>query len=304
MKNKNRLIEKDLNIAKGLVFNLETAVLKKTNKIKCLKAWTKEEVDFLVQNWGILSKKEISEHIHKSINAICVKAQRIGLRDFFYNSEFVTMNELSRIVNHRPMDTYVQEMWLNNDFPMQKVVTKATAEYKCVKIADFIEWFKDHLELVDLALTEEGCFDIKEPQWLKTKRIADKRAYAYRCRDWTSEDDKTLKKMVESQKYNIDEICKTLKRTNGAVKRRMQDLKFQKRPPKKKRCFWTESEIKTVKKMFLSGFKPCVIAEDLKDRSEAQVTGIIERYNYFGKPPKKYGENYYENYKKNKAITG
>ncbi len=109
--------------------------------------------------------------------------------------------------------------------------------------------------------------------------------------DWAvreiDEEDATLKAMVNSQKYGYREISIKLKRTEGAIKRRMLDLKMEKRPPKaENHNFWKQKEIDIVRDLWLKGYQTCIIAEYI-NRSALSINGMLERHQYFGDPPRK-----------------
>ena len=94
--------------------------------------------------------------------------------------------------------------------------------------------------------------------------------------------------LVSSQKYGYREISIILKRTEGALKRKMLDLKLDKRPIKADNHIpWTKEEISIVKRLWLKGYKSMVIAEYV-NRSALAINGLLERNLYFNDPPLKY----------------
>lgn len=55
------------------------------------KAWEKEELQFLMDNFGKIPKKEIANKLGRTLNAVQIKANRIGLKNpekYFYNKRF------------------------------------------------------------------------------------------------------------------------------------------------------------------------------------------------------------------------
>lgn len=254
--------------------------------------WTLEELQFMKDNWGKLSKKQIAENLNRGYQGLIIKAGRIGLKNYFVYSEEVTLNHLYRLITGgQDLHGYELGILTRYGLPYDYSTPCKTAAYRSIKISDFLEWFENNKRVINLCNSEEGCFGVDEPKWLKIKRKADKRAAAYgpHNRKWTPEEDAKLTEMVNSQKYGYREISITLKRTEGALKRRMVDLKMEKRPPKAyNHNMWTEKEINKVRKMWLQGFQSCIISEYLPGRSALAINGLLERHKYFGDPPLKY----------------
>ena len=252
--------------------------------------WTQEEFKFLKENWGKMSVKDISKNINRSVCAIKSIAARLGLKDFFIYSSKITLNYLHYKIYHRNMDSYTLGIWKRYNMPFDKSVKVECYEYLTITIENFIKWLKVNKRLIDLSLTEEGFLNIDEPDWMKEKRIADKKAAVYGPHNkvWTIKEDNQLKKLI-SQKYSYRDISIKLKRTGGAVKRRIHDLKLTEKPPKAyNHNKWTSQEIDLVKNMWLKGYKTCVIQEYLENRSDLAINGLLERYKYFDDPPLKF----------------
>lgn len=278
-----------LNIVKlkRAIYNAQN---KKYRGSKQMKKWTIEDMQFLVDNWGKLSHKELAEKLDRSVNSIKYRASILGLKNYFLYSEEITLNRLSQIIFGRTIDSYSIGIWERYGMPFKKTIASDELEYKTIKIEDFITWFKKNKRVIDLSRTKEGCFGIKEPNWLKEKRRADKKAAAYgpHNRVWTEEEDKLLTQLVDEQILGYREISIRLKRTEGSLKRRMLDLGLTKRPVRKPpHSPWSEEQIKIVKNLWLKGYQSCIIAEYV-DKSALAINGILERYKYFGDPPLKY----------------
>lgn len=253
--------------------------------------WTKEECEFLKNNWGKLGKAEIATVLDRSVTAVCSQAFRIGLKQYFIYSEEITLNELHKILFKCDTDSYTIGIWERYGMPFKRIIPKETQEIRAIKISDFFVWFAEHKRVIDLSQTDEGCFGIDEPDWLKEKRQADKRASAYgpHNKKWTAAEDEKLKELVNSQEYGYREISVILKRTEGSLKRRMIDLKLKKRPPKAyNHNMWTDAEIEIVKDLWLKGYRSCIISEYLPNRSALAINGLLERHKYFGDPPLKF----------------
>ena len=252
--------------------------------------WTMEEFEFLKNNWGKLSKQEIAEKLNRSFSSVYIKAARIGLKNYFVYSEEITLNALYKMIYKRCCDTEILHKLQSYSIPINKNIPCKNKAFRTIKIADFLEWFEQNKRVIDLSLTDEGCFGVDEPDWLKEKRNADKKAAAYgpHNRKWTPEENEKLINLVNSQKYGYRDISIILKRTEGALKRQMLKLKLEKRPLREgTHNMWKEKEIEIVRDLWLKGYQSCIIAEDLPGRSALSINGLLERYGYFGEPPRK-----------------
>lgn len=253
--------------------------------------WTMEEFEFLKNNWGKLSKKEIAEKLNRDVRSVSIKANRIGLKNYFVYSEEITLNQLHRIIYKTNMhSSYTGQVWESYQMPFNRTIPCQKAAFRTIKISDFLMWLEQNKRVINLYLTDEGCFGVDEPEWLKEKRKADKRAAVYgpHNREWTPEENEKLVELVNSQKYGYREISIILKRTEGALKRQMLKLKLKNRPIKAdNHNMWKAEEIEIVRDLWLKGYQSCIIAEDLPGRSALSINGLLERYGYFGEPPRK-----------------
>ena len=145
---------------------------------------------------------------------------------------------------------------------------------------EFWTWLEKNKHLVDFQFTEKGDFGY-EPDWVYYKRDADKRASEYASRKWTEADDHRLKSLLKQYRYGYRDLSIMLKRTEGAIKRRMIDLKILERPLiAGNHTPWQKPEIDTVKDLYLKGYKSDIIAEYV-NRSALAINGLLERNNYF-----------------------
>jgi len=61
--------------------------------------WTAEQKQYLKDNWGRLSIKEIAENMGKTINAVKLKARHLGLKDPRKYAEGPSLNQLAKVLN-------------------------------------------------------------------------------------------------------------------------------------------------------------------------------------------------------------
>ena len=89
-------------------------------------------------------------------------------------------------------------------------------------------------------------------------------------------------------------MSRFLKNSNAPARRRCYDLNLPKPkrlPPK----LWSRYELKKLKDLWLEGYEPILIAEELRNRSDRMIIAMLERFEYFGQPPEKFNmENMYD----------
>lgn len=241
--------------------------------------WTAAEVEYMKNNWGDVSIKGIAIKLKRSINSVKEKAYKVGLKRMIHSGEYITFNQLLNIIKGKEgVGRYTKKIEKAN-FPIryQKVINE---KVKVIYMDEFWKWFEKNKHLIDLKYTQNGDFGY-EPAWVDEKRRADKRAAEYKTTPWTAYEDENLKRLLKTYKYGYREISIKLKRTEGALKRRMMDLKIKERPLRADpHTPWKPEEIEKVKKLYLKGYKSQIIAEYI-DRSALAINGLLERNNYF-----------------------
>lgn len=242
------------------------------------KKWLYSEIKYLKNNWGEISITSMARHLGRKPCAIQRKAGRIGLKRSTDYGEYITFHQLILILNKTSYDKYNKKL-LNAGFPL-KYIKLITKKIKVVYMTDFWKWLEKNKHILDLSYTEKGDLGF-EPDWVEIKRQADKRAAEYIKTKWTEEEDNKLKQLLNTFNYGYREISIKLKRTEGAIKRRMRDLNILQRPLKAdNHNLWKSEEIATVKDLYLKGFKSQIIAEYV-NRSALAINGLLERHNYF-----------------------
>lgn len=242
--------------------------------------WQKNEVEYLKEHWGAMPIPEIAKNINKSVNAVKLKAGKIGLKRFIHSGEYITYNQLMLLINSVQGGWYDTKI-LKAGFPL-RYKAAVNQQVKVVYMNEFWAWFENNKQLIDLSRTHNGTFGY-EPEWVDEKRKADKRAAQYKTTPWTPAEEKLLTELLQELKWGYREISIKLKRSEGAIKRRMLDLNIKLRPLRADNHVpWTEDEINKVKDLYLKGYKSCIIAEYI-NRSALAINGLLERHKYFKK---------------------
>lgn len=193
--------------------------------------WTKEEIDYLEESWGSVSIKGIARKLNRSINAVKIKAHRTGLDDARFHFDGITISQLSLVLN---TDYGILKNWIKiYGFPAKRKLFAAENKVLVVTYQDFWKWAKDNKHMLDFSRLERLALG-PEPGWVEEKRKADqiKKIHVPKPHNtpWSKDDDAKLKWMLSKFKYTYPEIAVELKRSQGAVKRRIYDLGLKERP--------------------------------------------------------------------------
>lgn len=237
------------------------------------KKWTEEEIQYLADRWGEVSKKKIAENLGRSMNSIHVKVQRLGLGSFLENGGYVSYCQLLQALYGLDSVSAYRKRLNWEDFPLKKRrVGRCT--FKVVYLDEFWEWAEQHRRLIDFSKLEENILGA-EPDWAKKKRRID-----FQCRlkttPWTDVEDRLLDTMVREHKKTITQIATTLERSEQAVKRRMYEICVDGRPVKNSNKAWTDSETQTLLFMYEEGWTFEKIGAEL-GRSASSCRGKVER---------------------------
>lgn len=273
------------------------------------KKWTQEELDFLEEKWGVLSKKLIAKKLNRSLNSVIVKAVRLGLGRYINARDEITLNLLINTLGYKNSYSWVSKKFENHNIPIKKmkIIDKSV---KMVNINEFWKWAEKNKEILNFANFEEGALG-KEPVWVKEKRNIDKNSLnkINRNRLWTKYEEQLLISKVKSMRYTYEELSKEFNRTEGAIKSRLNKLQTSYRPLERDRhIIWTEEENNTLLQMYKEGYGANQIARKI-NKSEFSVkerVGILEsRKNIVFKNQKwsKEEEKYLMKYFNSKTLT-
>lgn len=235
--------------------------------------WSKEQEQYLRDKWGSVSIPTIAKHLGRTVNAVNLKASRLGLGAMLEAGDYITVNQLC---DHLGVSySYTVKMWQNQGMPirLKKVINNS---FKVVYINDFWRWAEPNKMTIDFSRLKPGALG-PEPDWVTHKRKADFLAAQYKTTPWTTEEDKLLIHLLDQYRYSYRDISIELKRTEGALKRRMGDLNLKQRPVKaSNHNSWTDEEVATLVGLYYKGYIAEVMAESIT-RSASAIKGKIER---------------------------
>lgn len=242
--------------------------------------WTKEEEDFLQDNWGQMSVPGLCKKLGRSKNAIMVRVFRMGLPPFLESGDYITLNQLiAAVTGSKKTYSYKTISWIEKrGLPVHKKRNNECS-WKVVYLDEFWKWAEENRSFLDFSKMEPLILG-KEPGWLKEQRRHDFNENArYKKDPWTSHEDSTLKFYLKQHKYGYAELSKMLGRTAGAIQRRICDLGLMERPVKAdNHISWEEGDFQTLADMIREGCSYGAIGEVL-GRSEKAVRGRV--YDFY-----------------------
>lgn len=183
--------------------------------------WTKQEEEYLIENWGTFSVATIAKNLGRTENAVVVRKCRLGLGAFLDNGDYITWNQLQIAIGKgKSGNGYKMISWVKNrDFPIHTKKVNNNS-FKIVYLDEWWEWAEKNKDLLDFSKFEENILG-EEPEWVKEKRKHDfEKSRKYIMTPWTKTEDDKLKYLVSKQKYSYDELSKMLRRTATVCVRR------------------------------------------------------------------------------------
>lgn len=232
--------------------------------------WTLEEKRYLEDNWGTVSINTIAKKLNRTRNAINTMAQRMELGPFLQSGDYISWNQLQIALGCGSGSGYKITSWVKNrEFPLH---TKrvGTNSFKIVYLKEFWQWAEKHMELLDFSRFEENVLG-QEPEWAKEKRKRDvEKNNSYITTPWTSIEDSKLEYLTKKQKYTYRELSVIMRRTEGAIQRRLCDLGLKDRPLKADNHIrWTEQDFEILSEMIKSGCSYEYMSEKLGKSAKA-----------------------------------
>ena len=242
--------------------------------------WTKEELDYLESVWGVMSLPAICKNLNRSENSVKLKAYRVGLGDPIKSFDGISTSELSKVIN---INYNILLNWeIKYGFPVKYKRFTNEKKIRVIRYEDWWNWLEQNKQMVDFSRFDKGDLG-PEPSWVEVKRKADQRLKILKPRShstaWSDDEVSRLKFFVEKG-LTYPEICDQLKRSHGAVKRKLNELKIKFRPTYlDNHTPYKPAEVEYILEGLDKGISFEEMARHLK-RSEAGVRGKLERMGY------------------------
>jgi hypothetical protein len=241
------------------------------------RGWTDEEEALLSDMWGEKTIGTISRRLGRTRNAVIVRKNRLGLGAFTQCGDYVTLNELYRTLYGRNISSYEITSWIRNrNFPVRYRRVEKN-RFRVVNIDEFWEWAERNSGFLDFTKFEKHSLGA-EPEWVDAKRRADrKRSRMVTMKPWTEAEDKELEHLLAQQRYTYDELSVLMKRTCGAIQRRVIDLGLADRPVRAdNHTKWTDEEIGTLLRM-IKGHENYETISEAVGKSAKAARGMVYR---------------------------
>lgn len=240
------------------------------------KKWSEEDIRYLDENWGRRPVESICQKLGRSENAINIKVNKMGLGAFLNRDEYITYSQLLMYLG-TTVSNYKSTSWIKNrDFPVKyKKVNKK--KFRIVYLDDFWKWASEYRHFIDWTKVKKECLG-KEPDWLiELRRNQKETQYKLITTSWTKTEDSRLKRLIESHQYNYLDLTKILKRSAGAIERRLYKLNIKARPVKPNNHIkYSESEKRLIREMVLDN-KTYLQISELVNKSDKAIRGYLYR---------------------------
>ena len=243
------------------------------------KNWTKQEEEYLTENWGTLSVATIAKNLGRSENAIVVRKCMLGLGAFLESGDYVTWNQLQHAIGSGNCGGYKMTSWVKNrGFPVHKRRVNNNS-FMVVYLDEWWIWAEKNRDILDFSKFEENVLGM-EPAWVKEKRKHDvEKAHKYVKTPWTKAEDDKLRRLLSKQKYTYDELSRLMNRTNGAIQRRICDLNISERPIKAdNHTLWSDADFYKMGELIKAGYGYDLIAEAMGRSSKACRGRVYQMY--------------------------
>ena len=246
---------------------------------KGISNWTPEEVEYLKTAWGTTSYEGMARTLNRSVYGVRLKASKLGLGRFLNHGEYVTLNQLYRALFGRNVSTYVLKTWIQDrGMPIHYKKRSNKSRVRIVYLDEFWEWAAEHRSFLDFSQMEEYALGW-EPDWVADQRSKDfQKRLSHRTDPWTPLEDQRLRNLLAQNRFTWPEMSKELGRSEGAIARRIRDLKIEGRPIRANphTGYWTPEVIEVLKAGILNGDPYSLIGQKI-GKSEKAVRGYVYR---------------------------
>ena len=251
-------------------------LFRRTSPSKGKRNWSEEEHEYLRESWGHMTVGGIAKHLNRSVNAVMVRANRLGLGPYLDSGEYVTLNQLMQAVTGNHVYSYTLKSWVDKrGMPVhyQRVQQKRV---RVVYIEEFWEWAEKNRSFIDFSKMEPLALGM-EPDWVQEQRRKDFAAFAIQRKDpWTPDEDSRLKMLLKQHRYGYMELSEMLHRSAGAIQRRCTDLGLKERPVRasNRGDEWTDEDFRILADGIRHGDSYTVIG-NMIGKSEKAIRGKV-----------------------------
>lgn len=234
--------------------------------------WSPEELEFLKDSWATRTIPGIAGKLGRSVEAVKLKAGRLGLGRHIHCGTDVTLCRFFRAIG-LTYNSRTRARLMRHGLPVRYRVS-VRRRYAMINIDRFWIWAEQHRDLIDFSRIDVNILG-QEPDWVCRARAA---AYDNRrnTRPWSPAEDSRLKGLLGQYRYDLGQLARLLDRSEGAVKRRICTLGLKARPCRNRDRPWTEQEIRSLVELRIRGFSWDEVGRRL-GRSGQSARGRYER---------------------------
>lgn len=188
--------------------------------------WTDEEVNYLLDNYGIVSMQRLMDVLNRSETAIRLKYyDMFGTYDFHSSSGTLTARQVAKVLGVSDSTLCI---WIKNlNFPAaQKMRTrnKKDARYEYyIEPKKAWDWVKKNKERINFAHVKRKDM-LPEPDWLDDEIKKAQQNFLKRPTAWTEREDEIAFSLMKMG-VNYREIAKHLNRPEKGTQRRLTFLR-------------------------------------------------------------------------------
>lgn len=238
------------------------------------RTWTKEEILYLDDTWGTKPIKSIAEKLNRSESAIIQKAGRRNLGPFLESGNYITFNQFMKYIGYDSI-SYKLKSWIEKRNLRIKNKTVGKNKFKVIYIEDFWKWADKNRQFVDWNKVKKNSIE-NEPEWVEKLRKNQKSKFS--SVKWTKKEENELLKLIFQYKYTYKQISEKLNRSEGAILRKLIDLKIKARPLRKPAHSrnYNDKDLEYIKKSILEGKIYRQMTEHV-GKSEKAIRGFLYR---------------------------
>ena len=240
--------------------------------------WTADQEAYLAESWGTVCLPTIAEKLGKSKNAVTLKKNRMGLGAFLEAGEYVSLSSLMQVMRNGVQSyNYQLVSWVQNRGLPVRMKRVDNNRFRVVRIDEFWKWAEQNRSFIDFTKLEPNLLGA-EPDWVRGQRKLDATENRMRkTTQWTREEDAMLKNLVSQYRYTYSDIARRLRRSEGAVVRRISSLGIKERPLRPPpHSPWQDWQRKLLPELIMQGTGYGVMSQRIQ-KSEKSIRGYVFR---------------------------
>ena len=187
------------------------------------KDWTEEEINYIREVWGSKTIPQIARKLGRSINAVKIKAQRIGYTGQKWFGEMMSARKVSELLGvdvHTVCDVWIPKHGLKG---VRKRLGKSKKTTTIIMFEDLLKWLEVNQDLWDSRRVELYALGM-EYEWLASKRKLDKEKPIRKAFKWTPQEDARLIYLYKRGEMTYAEIAQELNRPASGIEHRLHRI--------------------------------------------------------------------------------